>query len=222
MPSHYTLPNLQDFKFDEVLSALEHAGWHPKLSDADGDAALFNALTEELKIQNKIFWTIRNYIAARAFAINPNAFRSAIKELESALTKILRQFPDPQSLTYNAIQRALNVDAEADSLDLISLKDELNKLLGVIKTIRTSEGGSGRDADRAGYQLTTDLMNIFERFTGQRPSRGGKDASKDGAITGRFARFMMVVNDLLPDDFKLGDIDNLIRQASKKPTDPAA
>jgi hypothetical protein len=223
MPSHYTLPNLQDFKFDEVLSALEHAGWNrPKLSDADGDAHLFNALTQELKIQNEIFWTIRHYIAARAFAINPNAFRAAIKELESALTKLLRQFPDPQSLTYNAIQRALNVGAEADSLDLISLKDGLNKLLGAIKAIRTSEGGGGRDADRAGHQLTTDLMDIFERFTGQRPSRGGKDASKDGAITGRFARFMMVVNHLLPDDFKLGDIDNLIRQACRKRTGPAA
>jgi hypothetical protein len=42
MPPHYTLPKLEDFKFDEVLSALEHAGWdRPKPSD--GDASLFNA-----------------------------------------------------------------------------------------------------------------------------------------------------------------------------------
>ena len=67
-------------------------------------------------------------------------------------------------------------------------------------------------------------MDTFERLAGQRPGRGGKDHTKDGdeAITGRFARFMIVVNGLLPDDFKLGDIDNLIRQACKKRTEPAA
>jgi hypothetical protein len=223
MPPYYTLPKLQDIKLDEVLSALERAGWdRPKPSD--GDASLFNALMRELEIQNEISWMIRNYVAARAFAIDPSAFRAATKDLESALTELLRQFPDSQSLTYNAIHRELGVGAEADSLDLLSLKDGLDKLLAAVKAIRTSEGGSGRDADRAGHQLTIGLMNIFERLTGQRPGRGGKDHTKEGgeAITGRFARFMIVVNDLLDDDFKLRDIDNLIRQACKKRTLPAA
>jgi hypothetical protein len=223
MPPHYTLPKLEDFKFDEVLSALEHAGWdRPKPSD--GDASLFNAIVREFEIQNEISWMIRNYIAARAFAIDPSAFRAATKALESALTKLLRQFPDSQSLTYNAIHRELGLGAEATSFDLVSLKDGLDKLLEAVKAIRNSEGGRGRDADRAGHQLTTGLMDTFERLTGQRPGRGGKDHTKDGdeAITGRFARFMIVVNDLLPDDFKLGDIDNLIRQACKKRTEPAA
>jgi hypothetical protein len=223
MPPHYTLPKLQDINFDEILLALERAGWdRPELSDSD--TSLFNAVARELEIQNDISWMIRNYIAARAFAIDPSAFRAAIKDLESALTKLLSQFPDSQSLTYSAIQREFQAGAEADSLDLLSLKDGLDKLQRALKAIRASEGGKGRDADRAGHQLTTDLMDIFERLTGQRPSRGGKNNTKEGdeAITGRFARFMKVVNDLLPDDFKLGDIDNLIRQACKKRTERAA
>jgi hypothetical protein len=210
MPPHYTLPRLQDFKFDEVLSALEHAGWNRvTASDGADDAVLYNAITREGEIEKEILWVIKNYIAARAFAIDPSVFRAAIKDLESALTELLRQFPDPQSLTYNAIHRALKSGAEADSPDLLSLKDDLEKLLGAIKAIRASEGGRGRDADRAGHQLTTDLMDIFERLTGQRPGRGDSKEG-DAAITGRFARFVTVVGNLLPDDFKLGDIDNLI------------
>src|SRR5262249_18449205 len=150
--------------------------------------------------------------------------RAEIKNLDAAFTELLRKFPDSRSLTYDAISHELAVSAEAESLDLRSLKDDLTKVLTAIRAIRASEGGKGRDAQRAGHKLTTDLMDIFQRVTHQRPGRGGKDHTREGdeAITGRFARFMNVVNNQIPDDFKLGDIDNLIRQVCEIRSEPTA
>jgi hypothetical protein len=212
-----------DFADDQVLDALGHGA--KKILDKGEDAYLFDEIIREKAIHEEIAWVVRVYISAMAFAINPNDFRLAIGDFCSALEKLMREIATKGRLIEIPIKHELRLqerDPEPPStpnrLDFDLLHVDLGKLLTATKAIIASEGGPGRDANRPAHKLLTDLAEIYERRTGRKISRGNSATEKDVKTT-PFGRFVEAVNARIPDGFKLPNVDNLIRQHTRRPSE---
>ena len=81
-------------------------------------------------------------------------------------------------------------------------------LVEATKQVRDAERGAGTDSNRKAYALIGGLARIYSERTGKEPS-----ASSEGP----FARFVEAVNALIPSNFRLYGLENLIRAAVGSP-----
>jgi hypothetical protein len=198
-----------------------------------------------LDVSNAISNLAKFYAFERAYAQQSVQFRVELRAFEKAIAAFGNRIPislgAPSSVS--AINGALKdmwlreatgdvpcpicdegVDPELIWLarfDLERLRADLDELGRLVGRVRADEPKGGRDANRAAHGFVTGLGQLFTDWTGKPLSRvNAGDRSGNDAVAGPFGRFVKAVNSLLPKDFQLGDIDNLIRACVANSSEP--
>jgi hypothetical protein len=193
------LPNI-NFASADVRQPLIDAGW-----------ARGNDL-EILQLSNHVREIVSDYFADRTVSL-PD-FRNRVVKFARALEGLLKKFPDDEtSAVDSAIIEAINreleeIDDPERAPDFPFVRDGLRVLVEATKQVRDAERGAGTDSNRKAYTLISGLALIYFERTGKKPS-----ASSEGP----FSRFVEAVNALIPSQFRLHGLENLIRAAVRSP-----
>jgi hypothetical protein len=227
----YGLPRLRhiDFANEKILSALKRAGWSPPNSNDVSE------VFSEHQLNNDIRWVVQSYLLAKVAALEPTVFRRELRELNKALgivgktlDVLVAKIPTADSPVGLAIQEKWNQQC-CEDLDcpicgqrydrellwdrrfgIEYLRSNLTEFGKIVRHVIDDESGAGRDAHRAERELIGGLAEIFERRTGKIPTRDSDPQSKCESSS-PFHSFVETVDELLPAEFRLLDIDNLIR-----------
>jgi hypothetical protein len=206
-PHCRVLPNIGiDFESSEVVEFLVESGM-----DRSGDSC--QSLNEWIRP------LVAFYCSDRAIARDPRnhvtqkQLCAAASRLDRSIAGVIRLLSeDAEALAVNfALLEALRV--ELDKMDVEEAPDPqfvrtgLEALQEAAQRVRDAEAGAGRPIDRAALDLVHGLAVIFKECT------GGISAS----IGGRFAKFVEIINGMLPEDFQFiganGEVDALIANA---------
>jgi hypothetical protein len=163
---------------------------------------------ERFQLSNHVREIVSYYLADRTVSLPE--FRNRVVKFARALEGLLKKFPDDEtSAVDSAIIEAINheldeIDDAEKAPDFPFVRDGLRVLVEATKRVRDAERGAGTDSNRKAYTLIRGLARIYFERTGKKPS-----ASSEGP----FARFVEAVNALIPSNFRLHGLENLIRAA---------
>jgi hypothetical protein len=205
------------------------------LTDADEAwrdilAAIGSGLLSELELNNDIGWVVRSYLLNKVAAISPKVYRRELRQFKKVLGILIEKIPASHSPIDFAIkekkwiQELYENDQDCSPCDqknnreplrdhrfgVERLQSDLIELCEIVGHLIDEESGPGRDASRAERRLIDGLARIFHRLTGKIPTRNSDPQSKCESSS-PFHSFVEAVEELLPADFALSDIDNLIR-----------
>jgi hypothetical protein len=197
--------------------------------EPDVEREIFNDIISEHNLETQLWWTVREYLFARKYALEPTQFRRQLLSFQRRVNSLYAEIPNADSALALAIDSAARVaarvidqSAEVDEtsevssleeqVDLDNLRGRIGALSQTLGIMRSHEQGRGRDANRAAHQFVETLAQIFTEYTGREPSRSN-DPSRQwlDAVNGPFGNFVIAVNRQLPKDLQLTDIDNLVR-----------
>ncbi len=164
---------------------------------------------------------IQHQVAPHIFKGQATAFRNAVKSFEAKLSKVAGQPCVRAHFDGSELAEAINCELERlgyeDVPDIESIHHGISILCEAVDCVVESETGQGRQPNRAKHQFVTELVDIFEKRTRTIISRGvgGFDDSEAARTkpNGHFFAFVMAVDELLPDDMRLGSdwaVDHLI------------
>jgi hypothetical protein len=198
--------------FDELISAeAEEAVMAAATLDFDEEMALHD-------ISTHIHHVVAHYISDARSQQAPKEFRPGAEAFHKVLKAAVAKFPSPGSTLAEALNLKLEkltppalekLGLEDNPPDVDSCRSHVLALLEAAGGILADEAGKGDDADRAKRLLVAGLAEIYEKYTGRAPAKGY--APIKGKPAGPFFRFVTAVNEQLPDDLRLSDIDSLIR-----------
>jgi hypothetical protein len=211
----------------KVIQILRAAGWlqHDQRSNDDGDEHIGTEVLAEHEIGMRIWWTVRWYLHARQTSVEPKRFRQGIQQLEQALSRFRAKMPPPGSDIIEALDSIITKVIDRDShfeefgsADFSAIEMHIELLSEALHYLNCLERGPGEDADRAAHAFVSELAAIFADCTNRQPTRQNNAYAADGnkAVTGPFGDFVKAVNGQLHPDFRLGNIDNLIRHVVRR------
>jgi hypothetical protein len=188
------MPRLSDVDFasDEIIKALM-----PKSATRGAQFVLI-----ELSIHNEIREIVADYIADRHSRVPPKEFREALRVFEKSLDIFLYKFPKAGSALAEALNQELDRADDSNAPDLAAIRDGLDVLRSTVKHLAEAERGAGTDAHREGHLLIEGLANIYEKYSGKKPSK---------KVDGPFGRFVEAVNEKIPERYRLTGLEHLLR-----------
>jgi hypothetical protein len=178
------------------------------------------------------------YLQYCRHSVKPKQFRRDLAKFSKALSSFIPKIPEDGSAVAQAINKIVAEEVRSEDPGQIEepvlrqgsfMKAESNRVrddcwledvakslrsvLTATKAIQAAEAGRGSDGNRAAHQLVADLAAIFEQTTGKRASRVNVQDFEitDTRVGGLFGEFVDSVNAQIPQEYRLNDIDNLIR-----------
>ena len=204
-----------NFGGPKILQAL-----HLTESAGKSNANIYQAATRGLDVHKNIREVVADYCADKAQQIAPTKFRSELRKFQHQLEKVVRHFPAAHSVLTDALDLQLDLtfdERSPDQADLYYVEEvrcALGKLLTATEQLSMTEGGAGRDGDRARHRLIKGLSAIFEDHTKEKAkSAFWIDQSRigDDAVRGSFPDFVKAVNDLIPQPYRIVGLESLLR-----------
>jgi hypothetical protein len=217
VPRAYRLPKLDEMNFAaaSVLGALSRG--------AQCDAEDF----DPHEVDGMIKQAVSFYIGACNNAVDPKTFRRDLDSFRKALATFVLQLPSDQSAIADAIKlewmRRNTEDIECPICDIERdpelifdawlgferLGAGLHELMNLARALADAESGAGKDANRPAHELADWLAKIYEELTGKEPTRDGANLDKNQSTP--FYEFVAAVDALMAEEYRLGDIDSLVR-----------
>jgi hypothetical protein len=230
-PNFGILPRLKKINFanKKVLAALAERRRRANKGEPTEASELseFDELMSEHDVNNSIRNAVQFFVAEHNNSQSPTIFRAELDRFGKALSEFLPNIPGSDSPLATALAKSWahhhpddvqcvicheEIDMEQHweaSLDFDQLRTNLEALSSVVAELRRQEGGAGKDGNRAAHALIAHLAEIFRHYGGREPTRGF-DGIK-GKPIGDFFEFVTAVNELLPDEIQLNDVQHLIR-----------
>lgn len=185
-------------------------------------------LDEHLK---NIGISISFYISNKDAEVDLPWFRSELRKFKQAIDGFMKSIPARNSPIGEAIWARWEITSPKERiaiteewpeyvLDPSSLDLDSDDLLHIIvpfavmtAELLEEESGRGPDGDRAARELVRRLARNFEECTGRsaRLTMNPYAGPGEDPVSGPFGRFMKAINEGLPDGFKLGNLEHLIR-----------
>jgi hypothetical protein len=193
---------------------------HPAFDEIN--RSIFNEISAEQCLQNEILPAVQFYMFEKETEQHPPQFKADLARFGDALQAFLPKIPSPDSVIAVALKKAWTNSHNEDDLDpgldwdtrFGFIQSNLALVQDVVQRVRGDEWGKGRDADRPAHALIKSLAIVFERFTGNEPTRGYDfTASRPSSP---FFSFVTAINKIIPAEFRLAGIDHLIRSYLKQ------
>ena len=193
-------------------------------ADATAYAALGNGVSEALS------WYVSDY----QFQPDEKDVRHQLRLLRARIDRFKSQLPQEYEALGKFIYDTytgtafLRDDLKPSENDLIALQDEWREEVGFIAIRETLETvqryvlaaeqclGKKKPLNHRVQALVRNLARVWHARTGRWPTSGRHpDTAKQ---TGPFADFVRIANEVLPPPFRVGPLDDAIRQVCKRAT----